>query len=107
MSENITDTNESNLDNVLKNDPRSILRVKSSTPVKSLAGSIIATMKEVGHVSLRCIGDGAIGHGIRATAIAAGPLTQAGVNIKLKPYYFVTKINDEERTGIAIDIDPE
>jgi len=86
---------------------KAVLRVKSSTSPKALAGSITTTMKEYGHVSLRCIGDGAIGRGAKAAAIASGYLKPIGVDIKLKPYFFETEIDGEPRTGLSIDIEPE
>lgn len=85
----------------------SVLRVKTSTSPKSLAGSIVQTMKEHGHASLRCIGDGAIGRGTKAAAIASGYLKPIGVDLKLKPWFFETEINGETRTGLAIDLEPE
>lgn len=86
---------------------KAVLRVKSSTSPKSLAGSITTTMKEYGHVSLRCIGDGAIGRGTKAAAIASGYLKPIGVDVKLKPHFFETVIDGEPRTGIVINIEPE
>ena len=86
---------------------KTILRVKTSTSPKSLAGSITTTMKEYGHVSLRCIGDGAIGRGLKAATIASGYLKPIGVDVKLKPYFFETEIDGEPRTGLAINIEPE
>ena len=59
------------------------LRVRSNSPVKPLAGSITATMKQYGHVSLRCIGDGAIGRAVRGATIASGYLKPIGINLKM------------------------
>lgn len=87
--------------------PEAVLRVKSTSNPKALAGSITATMKDYGHASLRCIGDGAIGRGTKAAAIASGFLKPIGVSIRLNPYFFETEIDGEPRTGIAIDIEPE
>ena len=86
-------------------DTRAILRVKSSTNVKSLAGSITATMKDYGVASLRCIGDGAIGRAVRAAAIASGHLKPAGIDIVLQPYFYETVIDGQEKTAVAINVE--
>lgn len=82
-----------------------LLRVKSRTPVKSLAGAITATIKESQCVELRSIGDGAIGRAVRAAIISKGHLSTAGINIILDPSYFETEINGNEKTGVKILIE--
>ena len=85
-----------------KEDEESILRVGSKTNVKSLAGAITATVKDNGFVVLRGIGDGAIGRGLRAAAIASGYMTPMGVELIVKPSFFMTEIDGQERTGLQI-----
>ena len=79
-----------------------ILRVSSKTNVKSLAGAITATIKDNGYVVLKGIGDGAIGRGLRASAIASGYLTTMGIELIVKPSFFMTEIGGEERTGLQM-----
>ena len=82
-----------------------ILKVKSRTNVKSLAGAITATIKESQCVELRGIGDGAIGRAVRAAIISKGHLSTAGINIILDPSYFETEIDGNEKTGVKILIE--
>lgn len=81
------------------------LRVGSKTSAKALAGSITATMKIHGYVTLRAIGDGAIGASMRATAIARGYLSPIGIEIVAVPSWFTTEIQGTERTGLEIKIE--
>lgn len=81
------------------------LRVKSRTSVKSLAGAITATLKEHGCATLRCIGDGAIGRAVRASAISKGHLASIGVNLVIEPSYFMAEIDGQERTGIQMIVE--
>lgn len=86
----------------ISNENRPNLRVGSKTNVKPLAGAIAATIKDEGFVYLRAIGDGAIGRASRAAAIASGYLAPMGVELVLKPSFFITDIDGEERTGLQL-----
>ena len=103
MTDEIT-TNEMDTAISLTNeDGVPVLRVRSRTNVKSLAGAITATIKESPHyVELRAIGDGAIGRAIRASIIAKGYLATAGISLVLDPSYFETMIDGNERTGVKM-----
>lgn len=79
-----------------------ILRVGSRTPVKDLAMAIAATLKEEGFVELRAIGDGAIGHAVRAVIIARGLTVTAGIDLVCIPSFFMTMIDGNEKTGVKI-----
>jgi len=79
-----------------------ILRVGSRTNVKALAGAITATIKESGAVELRGIGDGAIGRAVRASIISKGHLATAGITLINDPSFFMTEINNNEKTGVKI-----
>jgi len=106
MTNQINNEEQKN-EKVKNSNPKAILRVKSSSAPKALAGSITATMKEHGFASLKCIGDGAIGRGVKAVAIASGYLKPIGISIKITPYFFETEIDGETRTGISMDIEGE
>jgi len=82
-----------------------ILKVGSHTMVKNLASSIIATMKQYGYVELRCIGDGAIGRGFRASIIASGTLKIAGINLIMIGSFGTTEIDGKDLTVTKITLE--
>jgi stage V sporulation protein S len=81
------------------------LWVSTETEPKDLAGAITSVMREHGFAQLMCIGDGAIGRGLRAVSIARGYLTPINIDAIAIPSSYITEINGKERTGTRITVE--
>lgn len=78
------------------------LKVSSRSNPNSVAGALVATLKENEKVKLVAVGAGAVNQSIKAIAIARGFVAPLGEDLKVSPAFFDTEINEEERTGIAL-----
>lgn len=80
-------------------------RVKSTTNVKSLAGSITLTLKEnkTESIVLQCCGAGALNQAIKAVTVAKGFLATNGVyDIVVRTAFDEIILNDEPKTIINL-----
>ncbi len=86
-----------------------IFKVKSTSNVKKLAGSIAHTLKgdgntQASNVILQCCGASALNQAVKATAIARGFLALNGRDASIKTGFDTTFIDGEERTIIKLFI---
>lgn len=87
-----------------------ILKVKSSTNVKALAGSISHNVIGSGDVPpklvvLLAIGAGAVNQAIKALAISSGFIAKSGQTLSFRAGFNETVIDGEERTIIRLTVD--
>lgn len=74
-------------------------KVKSTTPVKTLATSIgTCLIKEGKEVTVRAIGAGAVNQMYKALAIARGQVAVSGKDLLIKPGFDTINDNGETKT---------
>ena len=77
-----------------------ILKVKSGSNPNSVAGAIVASLKENKKVEITAIGAGAVNQAVKTIATARGFIASAGVNLSCIPAFTEVEVESEERTGI-------
>ena len=83
-----------------------ILKISSKSNPNSVAGAIAGLIKEKGRAEMQAIGAGALNQAIKAIAIARGFVAPSGVDLICIPAFTEVKIEDEERTGIKLAVEP-
>ena len=81
-------------------DKVSIIRVKSSSDVKSLAGSVTKALEEQGKVEVQSIGAGALNQAVKAIAMSRGFIAPKGKDVIVRPGFGETIIDGKEKTVI-------
>lgn len=77
-----------------------VVRVKSASDVKSLAGSITKALEEHGKVEVQSIGAGAVNQAVKAIAMSRGYIAPKGKDVVVRPGFGETEIAGEEKTVI-------
>lgn len=83
-----------------------ILKISTKSNPNSVAGAIAGLIKENGRAEMQAIGAGALNQAVKAIAIARGFVAPAGVDLVCVPAFTEVRIDDEERTGIKLCIEP-
>ena len=83
-----------------------ILRISTKSNPNSVAGAIAGLIKEKGKAEMQAIGAGALNQAIKAIAIARGFVAPSGIDLICIPAFTEIKIDDDERTGIKLLIEP-
>lgn len=83
-----------------------VLRISTKSNPNSVAGAIAGLIKEKGKAEMQAIGAGALNQAIKAVAIARGFVAPSGVDLICIPAFTEIKIEDDERTGIKLLIEP-
>ena len=83
-----------------------ILKISTKSNPNSVAGAIAGLIKEKGKAEMQVIGAGAINQAIKAIAIARGFVAPSGVDLICIPAFTEVRIDDEDRTGIKLLIEP-
>ena len=83
-----------------------VLRISTKSNPNSVAGAIAGLIKEKGKAEMQAIGAGALNQAVKAIAIARGFVAPAGVDLICIPAFTEIKIEDDERTGIKLLIEP-
>ena len=83
-----------------------MLRISTKSNPNSIAGAIAGLIKEKGRAEMQAIGAGALNQAIKAVAIARGFVAPSGVDLICIPAFTEVKIEDEERTGIKLAVEP-
>ncbi len=81
-----------------------IMRVASNTDVKQLSISIIKRYESSGECKLFAIGAGAISQAVKALSRARNILNFNNVELTYYSEFYITHINDEEKTGIIFSV---
>ncbi len=83
-----------------------VLRISTKSNPNSVAGAIAGLIKEKGKAEMQAIGAGALNQAIKAIAIARGFVAPSGIDLICIPAFTEIKIDDDERTGIKLLIEP-
>lgn len=83
-----------------------VLRISTKSNPNSVAGAIAGLIKEKGKAEMQAIGAGALNQAIKAIAIARGFVAPSGVDLICIPAFTEIKIDEDERTGIKLLIEP-
>lgn len=83
----------------------SLLRVAGASAPGKLAGAIAGKVRDgATHLAVTGIGPAAVLRMLKAAAIAAGYLAEGGVAITTLPRFVDVKVEEEDRTGVQLDI---
>ena len=82
------------------------LKVGTKSNPNSVAGALANVFREKNSVEIQAIGAGALNQAIKAIAIARGFVAPSGVDLICIPAFTEVKIEDEERTGIKLAVEP-
>ena len=83
-----------------------VLRISTKSNPNSVAGAIAGLIKEKGKAEMQAIGAGALNQAVKAIAIARGFVAPSGVDLICIPAFTEIKIEEYERTGIKLLIEP-
>ena len=83
-----------------------VLRISTKSNPNSVAGAIAGLIKEKGKAEMQAIGAGALNQAVKAVAIARGFVAPSGVELICIPAFTEIRIEDDERTGIKLLIEP-
>jgi len=78
------------------------LKVSSRSNPNSVAGALVASLRESEKIKILAVGAGAVNQAVKAVAISRGFVAPLGKDLIMQPAFFDTEINDEERTGITL-----
>lgn len=81
-----------------------VLKVSSKSTPNSVAGAIVASLKEFTEkkIELKCVGAGAVNQAVKAVAIARGFVSPSGKELYVIPCFDDIEIDSEERTAIRM-----
>lgn len=77
-----------------------ILKIKSESNSSSVAGAMVASLKENKKVELTAIGAGAVNQAVKAIAIARGFIAPSGINLSCIPAFIEVEVENQERSGM-------
>ena len=83
-----------------------VLKISTKSNPNSVAGAIAGLIKEKSKAEMQVIGAGAINQAIKAIAIARGFVAPSGIDLICIPAFTEVKIDDDERTGIKLLVEP-
>ena len=83
-----------------------VLKISTKSNPNSVAGAIAGLIKEKGKAEMQAIGAGALNQAIKAIAIARGFVAPSGVDLICIPAFTEVKIEEEDRTGIRLVVEP-
>ena len=83
-----------------------VLKISTKSNPNSVAGEIAGLIKERGKAEMQVIGAGAINQAIKAIAIARGFVAPSGIDLICIPAFTEVRIDEEDRTGIKLLVEP-
>lgn len=81
-----------------------ILKASSESNPRSIAGAIAGSIEEEGSAEIRAIGAGALNQAVKAAIIARGFYAPKGIDLFLTPSFYQAMIDNNEKTGIRLQI---
>ena len=81
------------------------LKVSSRSNPNSVAGALVAVIREQGYAEMQAVGAGALNQAIKAVAIARGFVAPSGKNLICIPAFTDIVIEGEERAAIKLIVE--
>lgn len=80
------------------------LKVSSKSIPQSVAGMIVAMVKEDKQITISTIGAGAVNQAIKAVIIANGYLASLGKRAKIEPFFYELEVEEKEISAIKLKL---
>lgn len=81
------------------------LKVASKSNPNSIAGALVAVIRENGQAQIHTVGAGALNQAIKAVAIARGFVAPSGKDLSCMPAFTDITIGGETRTAINLTVE--
>lgn len=81
------------------------LKVSSRSNPNSVAGALVAVIREQGYAEIQAVGAGALNQAVKAIAIARGFVAPSGGDLVCAPAFTDIEINGEGRTALKLLIE--
>ena len=78
------------------------LKVSSRSNPNSVAGALVAVIREQGYAEMQAVGAGALNQAIKAIAIARGFVAPSGTDLTCSPAFTDIIISGEDRTALKL-----
>lgn len=78
------------------------LKVSSKSNPNSVAGALVAVIREKGYAEMQAVGAGALNQAVKAVAIARGFVAPSGTDLICSPAFTDILISGEDRTAIKL-----
>lgn len=78
------------------------LKVSSRSNPNSVAGALVAVIREQGYAEMQAVGAGALNQAIKAIAIARGFVAPSGTDLTCSPAFTDIVIAGEDRTALKL-----
>ncbi|HLG28191.1 stage V sporulation protein S [Paenisporosarcina macmurdoensis] len=78
------------------------LKVSSKSNPNSVAGALVAVIREKGYAEMQAVGAGALNQAVKAVAIARGFVAPSGADLICSPAFTDIVIAGEDRTAIKL-----
>ena len=78
------------------------LKVSSRSNPNSVAGALVAVIREQGYAEMQAVGAGALNQAVKAIAIARGFVAPSGADLTCAPAFTDITINGEGRTALKL-----
>ncbi|MFF5994988.1 stage V sporulation protein S [Lysinibacillus sp. KU-BSD001] len=82
-----------------------ILKTSSKSNPSSVAGAIVAALKEHNKIEIHAVGAGALNQAVKAIAIARGFIAPMGDDLICSPAFADITIAGEDRTAIKLMVE--
>jgi stage V sporulation protein S len=77
-----------------------VVRVSGASRPKSVAGAVVAMMKEQGQLEVQAVGAGAVNQAVKALAVARSYLAETGRDLCVRPEFMEVTIDGENKTAM-------
>lgn len=78
------------------------LKVSSRSNPNSVAGALVAVIREKGYAEMQAVGAGALNQAVKAVAIARGFVAPSGTDLICSPAFTDIIIAGEDRTAMKL-----
>ena len=78
------------------------LKVSSRSNLNSVAGALVAVIRDKGYAEMQAVGAGALNQAVKAVAIARGFVAPSGTDLICSPAFTDIIIAGEDRTAIKL-----
>ncbi len=86
--------------------PIEIIKVSATSRTSAVAGAIAGVIREHQHAEVQAIGASAVNQAVKALALAAGYLSEDGLDIISMPRFVDVEIDGKFRTAIKFIVEP-